>query len=53
VGGQSTNCKINAAILRSARVGSRIDLYFLKTPDRHNIERTLIAERRGGHHPPA
>jgi hypothetical protein len=43
-GGQSTNCKINAAVLRSANAGQRLDLFFFDTEDRHAIEAWLIAD---------
>jgi hypothetical protein len=43
-GGQSTNCKINAAVLRSTKASQRLDLFLLKTDDRHAIEIRLIAE---------
>jgi hypothetical protein len=46
VGGQSTNCKINAAVLRSVRSGGRLDLWFLDTDDRHNVEADLIFRLR-------
>jgi hypothetical protein len=42
-GGQSTNCKINAAVLRSTKASQRLDLFFLDTEDRHAIEVRLIA----------
>ena len=31
VGGQSTNCNINARVLRSTKAGKRLDLFFLET----------------------
>jgi hypothetical protein len=43
-GGQSTNCKINAAVLRSTKASQRLDLFFLDTEDRHAIEARLIAD---------
>lgn len=45
-GGQSTNCKINAAVLRSTKASERLDLFFLDTEDRHAIEAWLIADLR-------
>jgi hypothetical protein len=44
VGGQSTNCKINAAVLRSTKAGQQLDLFFFDTEDRHAIEAWLIAD---------
>jgi hypothetical protein len=48
VGGQSTNCKINAAVLRTTKAGQRLDLYFFATDNRRAIEAQLIADL----HPP-
>ena len=48
VGGQSTNCKINALVLKSTKASQRLDLFFLETEDRHAIEAWLIEEL----HPP-
>jgi hypothetical protein len=42
VGGQSTNCKINAFILRDASAGRLLSLYFANVPDRQSVERRLI-----------
>jgi hypothetical protein len=47
-GRQSTNCRINAAVLRRANAGQRLDLFFFDTEDRHAIEPWLIADL----HPP-
>jgi len=47
-GGQSTNCKINAAVLRMTKAGQRLDLFFLDSDDRHAIEARLVADL----HPP-
>lgn len=42
-GGQSTNCKINKAILRLSVMGKDIALYFLRTSRHKQIERELLA----------
>lgn len=42
-GGQSTNCKINAGILRAAQAGHAIRLWVREGDDAHRIERDLIA----------
>jgi hypothetical protein len=34
--------RFNAAVLRAAQVGGRLDLWFLDTDDRHAIEADLI-----------
>lgn len=45
VGGQSTNCKVNAAVLPEVKAGRRLDLYFLETADdRQAIEKRLIRD---------
>lgn len=46
VGGQSTNCKVNAAVLREVKAGRRLDLYFLEADDRQAIEARLIRDLR-------
>ena len=48
VRGQSTNCKINAAVLKSTKARQRLDLFLLETDDRHAIETWLIDDL----HPP-
>lgn len=46
VGGQPTNCRVNAAILDATRKGSRIDLWFSQfggnTQERQSVESKLI-----------
>ena len=44
VGGQSTNCKINAYILLSKRAGRRIDLWIHETSQPGPVEARLIRE---------
>ncbi len=39
--GQTTNCKVNKAILASAKVGKTVKLWFLKTGKRKRIEKLL------------
>ncbi len=46
VGGQSTNCKINAAVLRETKAGRRLDLYFATVENRHALEDRLIIQLR-------
>lgn len=41
-GGQSTNCKVNANILKVVESGGKIYLYFYQTNDRHNVESALV-----------
>ncbi|MDA2934803.1 GIY-YIG nuclease family protein [Acidobacteria bacterium AH-259-D05] len=41
-GGQSTNCKINHAILTQAKRGKEIKLWFHKSADRKTVEERLI-----------
>lgn len=48
VGGQPTNCKVNAKVLTEAKAGRVPALWFLPTDDRLAIERRLIASL----HPP-
>ena len=43
-GGQSTNCKVNHAILLAAREGERIDLWLHQTDDPRPLEARLIRE---------
>ena len=45
-GGQSTNCRINAEVLRHAEKRSRMHLYFFETEDRDRTERALIRRLR-------
>ncbi|MPM05586.1 hypothetical protein SDC9_51876 [bioreactor metagenome] len=42
VGGQSTNCKINAMVLQKYLDGEKVYLYFLKTRNYDQIEHELI-----------
>ncbi len=42
-GGQSTNCRINSAILNSLKSHNSVHLYFLETPERFKIEHELIS----------
>jgi hypothetical protein len=44
VGGQSTNCKINNLVLRSANAGRITDLWFYQTADRKQVEAKLISQ---------
>ena len=46
VGGQSTNCKVNAAILREWRAGRRFLLWVREGLDGHAEERVLISALR-------
>ncbi|GAB4287552.1 MAG: hypothetical protein Kow0067_12640 [Coriobacteriia bacterium] len=48
VGGQSTNCKINNRILRHAREGDSLELWFHPTADAAAAERALILDLRPG-----
>jgi hypothetical protein len=41
--GQATNCKINALILKHAKIGHAIHLFFCESPDFAAIESNLIA----------
>ena len=41
-GGQPTNCRINAKILKYAKSGHQFGLWFLTTPDSNRIEIELI-----------
>jgi hypothetical protein len=41
-GGQSTNCRINMLIFESYKNGSKIELWFLRTDKRKEIESELI-----------
>ena len=41
--GQSTNCKVNALILKSVKSGERIDVWFFNTSQRKAIEAELLA----------
>ncbi|NLB56727.1 MAG: GIY-YIG nuclease family protein [Lentisphaerae bacterium] len=43
-GGQLTNCKINAMILRKYLAGEHVYLYFYKTSDYDRVERILISK---------
>lgn len=42
IGGQPTNCKINAYILNAVKSGAIVQLLFYETQDRFNVERILI-----------
>ena len=42
IGGQSTNCKINAMILEQYKNGNKVVLYFYETKDSTIIENRLI-----------
>ena len=44
VGGQSTNCKVNARVLGELKAGRNLDLYFLDSEDRQRIEARLIRD---------
>lgn len=46
VGGQSTNCKINNLVLRHAKRGQTIELWFHTTDEATSVERDLIVETR-------
>ena len=46
VGGQSTNCKVNRAILCSAAEGKKIGLWFHTTAIRKQVESRLIEGQR-------
>lgn len=41
-GGQPTNCRINSEILKCNKSQEKVQLYFLETRDRYNIEHELI-----------
>ena len=43
-GGQSTNCKVNHAILLATRNGRAVELWMHETRDRHALEERLIRE---------
>lgn len=43
-GGQSTNCRINNKILQVYKTGSKIELYFIESNNRFQIERDLISK---------
>ena len=43
-GGQSTNCRINSAILNSIKSNCIVRLYFLETNDRFLVEHNLITK---------
>jgi hypothetical protein len=43
VGGQATNCKVNAKVLNEAKAGRVPVLWFLETDDRYRMEQGLIA----------
>jgi hypothetical protein len=43
VGGQPTNCKVNAKVLAEARAGRVPILWFMQTDDRHRVESSLIS----------
>jgi hypothetical protein len=45
-GGQPTNCKINALVLRTARSGGELDLFFSPVAGRKAVEARLISELR-------
>jgi hypothetical protein len=42
-GGRTTNCKINRWVLDVTKSGDRVSLYFHQTPQRHIVEKRLIA----------
>jgi hypothetical protein len=44
--GQSTNCKINSCVLKHAKAGSIIRVWFYITPSRHGVESGLISALR-------
>lgn len=46
VGGQSTNCKINNRILRHAKAGTSLELWFHRTAETGAAERALILDLR-------
>jgi hypothetical protein len=46
VGGQATNCKVNALVLREVKAGRAPVLWFHPTEDRKSLEARLIAELR-------
>jgi hypothetical protein len=47
VGGQATNCKINSAILREAKAGGRLFLYFAPLSEgRRQVESRLVSALR-------
>jgi len=41
-GGQPTNCRVNSDILKMFKAGKEIQLYFLETKDRFEIEHKFI-----------
>ena len=41
-GGQPTNCRVNSDILKMIKTGKEVQLYFLETNDRFEIEHELI-----------
>jgi len=43
-GGQPTNCRINSKILNCYKSRDKIQLYFLETEDRYNIENFVITD---------
>ena len=45
-GGQSTNCKVNHAVLLAAKAGARIQLWFHATDDLDGVEGALITGLR-------
>ena len=44
VGGQSSNCKMNKAVLEQARKGRYVKLYFLETEDYKKVELELLGK---------
>jgi len=44
--GQSTNCKINSLILKSVKANERIDVWFLRTSRRKQVEKDLLVSIR-------
>lgn len=44
--GQSTNCKVNVRVLQAAKFGFRINVWFLSTDRRFEIESDLIRDLR-------
>lgn len=44
--GQSTNCKVNSRILQEFMKGNPVGLWFLRTPDRKNVEDEIVRKIR-------
>lgn len=45
-GGQPTNCRVNSDILKMIKTGKKVQLYFLETKDRFEIEHHLIKKSK-------